>query len=63
MHRGTCRILQNQGFVEVLLVLEELVECSDGEFGLLRDLVHGDVVVSLFRKKLEGGREHLLPLP
>ncbi len=56
-------LLQNQGLVEVFLVLEELVEGADGEFGLSGDLVHGDVVVALLREEIEGNLQHLLTLP
>ena len=54
---------QHKRLVEVLLVPEELVECSDGKLGPLGDLVHGYVVVSPLREQLERGGEHFLALP
>jgi hypothetical protein len=56
-------LLQNQGPVQVLLVLEELVQGADGELGLPGDLVHGDVVVAFLGKELQRGGQHLLALP
>ena len=54
--------LQHERLVEVFLVLKELVQRPDGEFRLLGDLVHGNVVVALFRKKPQRDIENLMPL-
>ena len=54
---------QDNGFVEVLFVLEELVKGADGKLGLFGDLGHGDIVVALLREEIERGRQHLLALP
>src|SRR4030042_2928751 len=55
-------LLQDKGPIEVLLVLEKVVKRSDSKLGLLGDFVHGDVVVSLLREKLECRSKHLLRL-
>jgi hypothetical protein len=56
-------LLQNKRLVQVFLVLEELVKCSDGELGLLGDIMHGCVVISPLREKIERRCQHLFPLP
>jgi hypothetical protein len=56
-------LLKNKGLVELLLVLKELVECSDSKLGLLCDFMHGYAVVSFLREKMACGCKYLLSMP
>ena len=57
------RLFHHEGLIEILLVFEKLVERTDGKLGSFRNLVHGDVVKSLLRKKLERDGKHLATMP
>ena len=41
-----CKV-HNEGFIQVFLVVEEVVQGADGEFRLLCDPAHGHVVISI----------------
>ena len=55
-------LLKQKGLVKVFLAFEKLVKGPGGKFGLLGDLLHGDIVIPLLRKKPKRGRKHLFAL-